>query len=73
MQAVLRELRPSNDICESILGLNDYLHTSIPNNHQIVRSNLVQAKKNHTVKWLDELLTDVQDKIVNLAVNAVLQ
>ena len=68
VQAVLRELRPSNDICESILGLNDYLHTSIPNSHQIVRSNLVQAKKNHTVKWLDELSTDVQDKIVNLAV-----
>jgi hypothetical protein len=68
VQAILKELRPSNDICESILGLNDYLHTSIPNSHQIVRSNLVQAKKNHTIKWFDELPSDFQDKVVHLAV-----
>lgn len=68
VQAILKELRRSNDICESILGLNDYLHTSIPNSHQIVRSNLVQAKKNRTIKWFDELPSDFQDKVVHLAV-----
>ncbi len=41
----LDKLKPSNDICESILGLNDYLTTALPNLHQVSRSNLVQAKK----------------------------
>ena len=45
VQDVLRELKPSNDACESILGLNDYLTTAIPNLHQMARSNLVQVKK----------------------------
>ena len=45
VQDVLRELKPSNDVCESILGLNDYLTTAIPNLHQMARSNLVQVKK----------------------------
>ena len=43
---VLCQLKPSNDVCESILGLNDYLTTAIPNLHQMSRSNLVQVKKN---------------------------
>ena len=45
VQDILRELKPSNDVCESILGLNDYLTTAIPNLHQMTRSNLVQDKK----------------------------
>ena len=28
---ILRKLEPNNDLCESILGLNDYLFTAIPN------------------------------------------
>ncbi len=44
-EVILSELRPSNDVCESILGLNDYLTTAIPNLHQMARSNLVQVKK----------------------------
>ena len=42
---ILCQLKPSNDICESILGLNDYLTTMIPNLNQMARSNLVQVKK----------------------------
>ena len=42
---ILCQLKPSNDVCESILGLNDYLTTAIPNLHQMSRSNLVQVKK----------------------------
>ena len=34
-----KELKPSNDLCESILGLNDYLTTAIPNLHQLSRSS----------------------------------
>ena len=45
---VLTELKPSNDLCESILGLNDYLTTAIPNLCQTARSNLVEVK-NRTV------------------------
>ena len=46
VRKVLAELKPSNDLCESILGLNDYLTTTIPNLQQMRRSNLVQIKKN---------------------------
>jgi len=52
---VLCQLKPSNDVCESILGLNDYLTTAIPNLNQMARSNLVQVKKNKTLKWLSDL------------------
>ena len=31
VRKVLAELKPSNDLCESILGLNDYLTAAIPN------------------------------------------
>ena len=68
VQDILRELKPSNDVCESILGLNDYLTTAIPNLHQMARSNLVQVKKNKTLKWLSNLPEDEQSAIVDLAV-----
>ena len=42
---ILCQLKPSNDVCASILGLNDYLTTAIPNLHQMSRSNLVQILK----------------------------
>ena len=60
VRKVLAELKPSNDLCESILGLNDYLTTAIPNLHQMSRSNLVQVKKNQTMKWLHELPNEQQ-------------
>ena len=53
-------LQPSNDLCESILGLNDHLTTAIPNLHQL--SNLIQVKKNKTIEWFR------QHSIVELAV-----
>ena len=54
--------------CESILGLNDYLTTAIPNLHQMARSNLVQVNKNKTLKWLSNLPGDEQSAIVDLTV-----
>ena len=39
---ILSQLKPSNDVCESVLGLNDYLTTAIPNLNQMARSNLVK-------------------------------
>ena len=43
---ILCQLKPSNDVCESILGLNDYLTTAIP---KMSRSNLVQINRLHAV------------------------
>uniref|UniRef100_A0A1X7T216 Uncharacterized protein n=1 Tax=Amphimedon queenslandica TaxID=400682 RepID=A0A1X7T216_AMPQE len=68
VRKVLSEVRPSNDFCESILGLNDHLTTSLPNLHQVARSTLVEVKKNKTVKWLDELPHDQQLTVIDMAV-----
>ena len=68
VKATLKKLKPSNDLCESILGLNDYLTTAIPNLHQMTRSNLIQVKKNKTMQWLNQLPHDQQRTIVKLAI-----
>lgn len=47
VRKVLAEFKPSNDLCESILGLYDYLTTAIPNLQQMSRSNLVQVEKSN--------------------------
>ena len=65
---VLRQLKPSNDVCESILGLNDYLTTAIPNLHQMSCSNLVEVKKNKTLSWLCDLPEKEQLTVLDLAV-----
>ena len=64
---ILLKLKPSNDVCEFVLGLNDYLCIAIPM-HQAARSNLIQLKKNKTLKWLSSLPSDEQKSIVDLAV-----
>ena len=66
--AVLKALEPSNDLCESILGLNGYLCTALPNMLQLTRSNLTEIKKNHTMKWFHELPKKRQKAIIDLAV-----
>ena len=67
VREVLMHLEPSNDFCELMLGLNDYLTTAIPNLAQESRSNLVAVKKNHTMKWLNSLSEVQQEKVLNLA------
>ena len=67
VQSILKSLKPNNDLCESILGLNDHLSIVMPNLHQMSKSNLVQAKKNKTTKWLDTLPNDQQRAIIDLA------
>lgn len=63
----LSKLTPSNDLCESILGLNDYLTSKIPNLNQRSISNLVEVKKNHSIMWLNSLDDTKQTKLINLA------
>lgn len=67
-EAILCTLKPNNDLCEGILRLNDYLTTSIPNLHQLSRSNLIQVKKNKTLSWFQQLGKQQQKDIVELAV-----
>ena len=67
VKKILKALKPNNDLCESILGLNDYLSIVMPNLHQMSKSNLVRAKKNKTMKWLDTLPTEQQHAVVTLA------
>ena len=67
---ILRKLEPNNDLCESILGLNDYLFTAIPNMDQLTRSNMVQIKKNKTMEWLDNLPNTKQEDIVRIAMKS---
>ena len=45
VKSVLSNIKPTNDLCESILGLNDYLTTAIPNMKQLTRSTMVAVKK----------------------------
>ena len=67
INAILRNLKPNNDLCESLLGLNDYLTTAIPNMHQLTRSNLVEMKKNKTMKWFQELPQEEKQAVSCLA------
>ena len=67
-KALLQQLKSSNDLCESILGLNDFLTTAIPNLHQLSCSNLIQVKKNKTIEWFKQLSKERQHSIVELAV-----
>jgi len=41
IKKILKSLKPSNRLCESILGLNDYLTTALPNLHQMTKSKLI--------------------------------
>jgi len=50
------------------LGLNDYLTTALPNLSQTSRSNLIQLKKNKTMKWFETISAEEQTKVVDLAV-----
>ena len=61
------ELKPSNDVCELILGINDYLTTALPNLHQMSCSNLSQVKKNKVLNWLSELPEAEQLAVLDMA------
>lgn len=67
VESVLKSLKPNNDLCDSILGLNDHLSIVMPNLHQMSKSNLVQARKNGTAQWLSTLRSDQQDGVISLA------
>ena len=63
----LKDLDPTNDACESILGLNDWLQKGTPNMSQRTISAMVQTMKNGTMAWLSSQPDNKKDEIVDLA------
>ena len=58
---------PTNDVTESILGLNDWLYKRNPNFHQRTVSTLIEVVKNSTMTWFNKQEKDTRDKIISLA------
>ena len=68
IKGILQQIRPSNDICESILGLNDWLQSTIMTNvSQRTKRNLIEAKKNKSLPWMDIQATEEQHKVIEMA------
>uniref|UniRef100_A0A1X7UU70 Uncharacterized protein n=1 Tax=Amphimedon queenslandica TaxID=400682 RepID=A0A1X7UU70_AMPQE len=68
VRSILCEIKPSNDACESVLGLNDYLTTAIPNLHQLARFNMIQMKKNKHLNGFQLSQGMREASIIDLAV-----
>lgn len=64
VKTVLAEVEPTNDLCESILGLNDWLQKVTPNFTQRTVSGMVEVLRNSTMPWF---LKQDKDMIINLA------
>ena len=68
IQSILRKIKPSNDICESVLGLNDWLHHhNMTTANQITKRNIIEAKKNKSIPWLDSRTTQERSQILQMA------
>ena len=64
---VLKEIQPSNDICESILGLNDWLQTILPIVSQLTKRNLIEVKKKKKLQWLEPVPAKKQELTIKMA------
>ena len=67
LKKALQSLPPTNDVAESILGLNDWLFKHNPNFKQRTVSTLVEVMKNSSLKWLQQQEEEVQERIITLA------
>ena len=67
IREALKDLEPTNDACESILVLNDWLQKTTPNITQRTVSAMVQMKKNKTMGWLELQDQARKDRIIDLA------
>ena len=63
---LLQQLVPNNDICESILGLNEWISNQKPNLKQKTKSTLVEVKKNKTMTWLETQTEERRQTIVTI-------
>ena len=68
MAKVLKEIQPSNDICESILGLNDWLQTIMPSVSQLTKRNLIEVEvKEQNMQWLESVPAKQQEATIKMA------
>ena len=63
----LKDIDPTNDLCESVLGLNDWLQKRNPNYAQRTVSTMVEVLRNATMPWFVKQERDTKDKIIHLA------
>ena len=64
---IASKMVPTNDKCESALGLNDWLQRGTVNMTQRTTSSMVEVLKNKTVPWLVGLPEQQKGPIINLA------
>ena len=67
VKQILSKLKPHNDACESVLGMNDWLTTAFPKMSRQARSALIEVANNQTIEWLKMQLPDCQEEIIALA------
>ncbi len=68
VREVCSTLKPTNDACESALGLNDWLQSNTSNFSQRTTSAMVEVMKNATLTWFEKQSEAFQASVVNLAV-----
>ncbi len=67
VKSALADVDPTNDLCESILGLNDWLQKVTPNFTQRTVTGMVEVMRNSTMPWFQKQNKEMRDKIINLA------
>jgi len=67
VKKALADVTPTNDLCEGILGLNDWLQKVTPNLSQRTVSTMVEVLRNSTMPWFLQQDKETKDKIINLA------
>ena len=67
VKSLLFNLEPTNDMCESILGLNDWLQKSTQNLSQRTVTTMVEVMRNATMPWFLKQEKAVKDDIITLA------
>lgn len=63
----LDRIPPTNDLCEGILGLNDWIQKRTPNMGQRTVSGMLEILKNATMPWFCKQSRDFRDQIITLA------
>ena len=67
VKAALAHVQPTNDLCEGIPGLNDWLQKVTPSLAQRTVSTMVEVLRNSTMPWFLKQDKEVRDRIINLA------
>ena len=63
----MADVGPTNDLCEGILGLNDWLQKVTPNLSQRTVTTMVEVLRISTMPWFLKEDKQTKNKIINLA------